>query len=75
MPILQKGPLGAAGAHVKLTETCEKIPDARLWMLLDYDDGRRCEVDAINGASAACSQAETFSNGKLNPPARAGGPS
>jgi 2-dehydropantoate 2-reductase len=27
-----------------------KIPDARPSMLLDYNAGRRCEVDAINGA-------------------------
>jgi 2-dehydropantoate 2-reductase len=27
-----------------------KIPDARPAMLLDYNAGRRCEVDAINGA-------------------------
>src|SRR5258707_2766812 len=27
-----------------------KIPDARTSMLLDYNAGRRCEVDAINGA-------------------------
>jgi 2-dehydropantoate 2-reductase len=27
-----------------------KIPDVRPSMLLDYDAGRRCEVDAINGA-------------------------
>jgi 2-dehydropantoate 2-reductase len=27
-----------------------KIPDARPSMLLDYSAGRRCEVDAINGA-------------------------
>jgi 2-dehydropantoate 2-reductase len=27
-----------------------KIPDARPSMLLDYTAGRRCEVDAINGA-------------------------
>jgi 2-dehydropantoate 2-reductase len=27
-----------------------KIPDARPSMLLDYDAGRRCELDAINGA-------------------------
>jgi 2-dehydropantoate 2-reductase len=28
----------------------KKIPDARPSMLLDYNAGRRCEVDAINGA-------------------------
>jgi len=27
-----------------------KIPDARPSMLLDYNAGRRCEVDAVNGA-------------------------
>jgi 2-dehydropantoate 2-reductase len=27
-----------------------KIPDARPSILLDYNAGRRCEVDAINGA-------------------------
>src|SRR4029077_14770182 len=27
-----------------------KFPDARPSMLLDYNAGRRCEVDAINGA-------------------------
>src|SRR5437660_1680326 len=27
-----------------------KIPDAHPSMLLDYNAGRRCEVDAINGA-------------------------
>ena len=27
-----------------------KIPGARPSMLLDYNAGRRCEVDAINGA-------------------------
>ncbi len=27
-----------------------KIPDARPAMLLDYNAGRRCEVDAIDGA-------------------------
>jgi len=27
-----------------------KIPDARPSMLLDYNAGRRCEVDAINGS-------------------------
>jgi 2-dehydropantoate 2-reductase len=34
-----------------------KIPDARPLMLLDYNAGRRCEVDAINGAIPAGGQA------------------
>ena len=48
---------GASKVRLKVGDPIEhirklggKIPDARPSMLLDYNAGRRCEVDAINGA-------------------------